>query len=161
MFLKKISDYLRGGDLKRTKHFFIIRNETSGMKVHDLEAVTPSEMNTNELILRVPAKSCQKGQKLFVNIFDAQLGKNQILKKLKANNYKGSLEIYTRVENMTEDSSGQIISLTFLEYEENKWRSFINLYKSVQTKITKLSSPISPEYELEDEDESEEGKEAS
>lgn len=161
MILKKISDFLRGSDLKRTQHYFAIRNETSGIKLSNFETVTPSEFGHNFLILKVPKKTCQKGQKLIINIFDNRFEIDQIKKRIKSNNYKESLEIYTRVEDSVEENDFQNITLFFLEIEEHKWKNFINLYKNVQIKISKLSSPLSPDLDIEDEDEDEDKKEAS
>lgn len=159
MIITKISDFLRGTDLKKTQHYFAIRNETSGTKVIDFEKIVPCELGNNFLILKMPHKTCQKGQKLILNIFDSKYDLNEIKKKVKASNYKESMEVYTKVEIIEEDDTSQNVTLSFLEFEEHKWKSFLNLYKNIQAKISKISSSLSPDLEIEIEDD--EQREAS
>ncbi|MDD0853745.1 hypothetical protein HBN50_11595 [Halobacteriovorax sp. GB3] len=153
---KDLSEYLCHEDFKTLKHTFVLKNETSGLFIEEYQCIHPGELDKNKICLSLPLNSAREGQKFVIYIFDSKVPKKTIELKMAKNTFQGVFSIFAKVVRTEVDEDSMMAEFSFLEFEESKWRRFIALYKNIQNKVTSISSPISPDYDVELDDAEEE-----
>ncbi len=107
---------------------FSIRNNTSGTTVDKSGAIQLVELGERDLILELPARVCQKGHNLMIEI-ESQKGTKTLIP------FSANVKVDS-VEKLTPDADK--VQITLIQYDQVGWDRFRSLYSERQNEIEKF-----------------------
>lgn len=137
---KPVSKLIQVSNLKILKHSVLMKNDTSGTKVEELDKITILEFKDNGVILSMPPACC--GEKHNLSLCFILLPLQKVISSFEdARKLNGSFDVTAKVTNIDRPKIKEenwTITLSFLQFDNKNWKEILFLYVEQQETINDL-----------------------
>ncbi len=147
---------IKHDDFVELKYLVVVRNTTTKTEVKPATPITIAELRPKGLVLRLPASACTTGHMLLLQIVPKDNKKPPAKKSAKTHEQlvkekelaqreflAAAIEITakTMLVQLTDDGS-LLVEVSFYQFDEKKWRKFVETFEARQNKIHFLVKTI-------------------
>lgn len=132
--LKLLSKLIKLKDFNQLKHSILLKNDTSGTSITDLEEIRIDSFDDELLNLTLPQNTLGPGHNITLYLYQTPISKDD-LEKIGNKNYKTSFEVIGKVVELISEDENQYASIELTQYDKFKWKNICQQYEQTQTNI--------------------------
>jgi hypothetical protein len=134
---KLLSSLIKLKDFTQLKHSILLKNDTSGTSVTDLDKIIIDSFDNELLNLSLPKNTLGPNHNVTLFIYETPISKDD-LEKIKNKNYKTSFEIIGKAIELINENDKQYAKIELTQYDKHKWKNICSKYDQTQSNIMDL-----------------------
>ncbi|WP_127716239.1 hypothetical protein [Halobacteriovorax sp. HLS] len=135
--IKLLSKLIKLEDFELTKHSLLLKNDTSGTSIHELEKINIDSIDEEFINITLPLRSLGENHNVTLYIYENPISKED-LSKISSKNYKSAIEFIGKVSALEADDEYQYASIELTQYDKFLWKKVCEKYDKAQERVMQL-----------------------